>query len=105
MNDKIPPIHPGEHLQEDFLLPMGISSYELATNLSVPLSWVEELIQGKRPISAEMALRLGHYFGMESQFCLNLQTRYDLDVAFDLFSERLKTEVRPYSSRTLAHAI
>jgi plasmid maintenance system antidote protein VapI len=67
--------------------------------------WVKELIQGKRAITAEMALRLGHYFGMEYQFWLNLQTRYDLDVAFDLFSERLKTEVRLYSSRTLAHAI
>ena len=98
MDDKIPPIHPGEHLLEDFLKPMGISPYELASSITVPPHWIVEILQGKRPITAEMAIRLGRYFGMEYQFWINLQNRYDLDIAMDALAGRLEVEVLPLAA-------
>ena len=74
----IPPLHPGEILLEEFLVPIGISQYRLAKDISVPQRRISEIAQEKRAISADTALRLGRYFGMEPQFWLNLQTRYDL---------------------------
>ena len=92
-NEKITPIHPGEILMEEFLEPMGISQYRLAKDISVPPRRINEIVHGKRSITADTALRLGRFFGMSAQFWLNLQTRYDLEVTEDLLEDRLAEEV------------
>jgi addiction module HigA family antidote len=97
-NKKIPPIHPGEILIEEFLQPMGISQYRLAKDISVPPRRINEIVHGKRSISADTALRLGRFFGISPQFWLNLQTRFDLEVTEDLLGERLEKEVQVLSS-------
>ena len=93
MEEKLPPIHPGEVLSEDFMKPLGISQYRLAKYISVPPRRINEIVHGKRSITADTALRLGKFFGISAQFWLNLQTRYDLEVAEDLLSDRLDKEV------------
>ena len=97
-NKKLPPIHPGEILIEEFLKPMGLSQYRLAKDISVPPRRINETVHGKRSISADTALRLGRFFGISPQFWLNLQTRFDLEVAEDLLAERLEKEVQVLSS-------
>ena len=92
-NKKLSPIHPGEILMEEFLEPMGISQYRLAKNINVPPRRINEIVHGKRSITADTALRLGRFFGMSPQFWLNLQTRYDLEVTEDLLEGRLDEEV------------
>ena len=92
-NKKLPPIHPGEILKEEFLEPMGISQYRLAKNISVPPRRINEIVHGKRSITADTALRLGRFFAMSPQFWLNLQTRYDLEVTEDQLENRLDSEV------------
>ncbi len=92
------PIHPGEILLEEFLNPMGISQYRLAKDISVPQRRISEIVQGKRAITADTALRLGRFFSMEAQFWLNLQARYDLVRAEGELSNRLKKEVRPHAA-------
>jgi addiction module HigA family antidote len=92
-NNKLPPIQPGEILREEFLEPMGISQYRLAKDISVPPRRINEIVHGKRSITADTALRLGRFFGMSAQFWLNLQTRYDLEVTEDLLEDRLVKEV------------
>ncbi|MFQ5682987.1 MAG: HigA family addiction module antitoxin [Candidatus Binatia bacterium] len=92
------PIHLGEVLLEEFLNPMRISQYRLAKDISVPQRRISEIVQGKRAITADTALRLGRFFGMEAQFWLNLQARYDLLRAEDELSNRLKKEVRPHAA-------
>ena len=92
------PIHPGEVLLEEFLNPMGISQYRLAKDISVPQRRIGEIVQGKRAITADTALRLGRFFGMEAQFWLNLQARYDLLRAEDQLANRLNKEVRPHAA-------
>jgi len=91
---KLPAIHPGEILREEFLEPMGISQYRLAKDISVPPRRINEIVHGKRSITADTALRLGRFFGMSAQFWLNLQTRYDLEVTEDLLEGRLAEEVQ-----------
>jgi len=91
---KLPPIHPGEILQEEFLKPMRISQYRLAKDISVPPRRINEIVHGKRSITADTALRLGKYFGISPQFWLNLQTRYDLEITEDLLRNRLDKEVQ-----------
>ncbi|MCR4320506.1 MAG: HigA family addiction module antitoxin [Candidatus Brocadiaceae bacterium] len=93
---KIPPIHPGEILFEEFLKPMNISQYKLAKDINVPARRINEIVQGKRAITANTALRLGHYFGMSPQFWINLQAHYDLEVESDKLAGQLKREVRVY---------
>jgi addiction module HigA family antidote len=93
-NKKLPPIHPGEILIEEFLKPMGLSQYRLAKDISVPPRRINEIVHGKRSISADTALRLGRFFGISPQFWLNLQTRFDLEVTEDLLAERLEKEVQ-----------
>ena len=93
-NKKLPSIHPGEILIEEFLKPMGISQYRLAKDISVPPRRINEIVHGKRSISADTALRLGRFFGISPQFWLNLQTRFDLEVTEDLLAERLEKEVQ-----------
>ena len=94
---KLSPIHPGEILEEEFLKPMGISQYRLAKNISVPPRRINEIVHGKRSITADTALRLGKFFSISAQFWLNLQTRYDLEVTEDLLSDRLDKEVHALS--------
>ena len=91
------PIHPGEILLEEFLRPLEISQYRLAKDISVPQRRICEIVQGKRAITADTALRLGRYFGMEAQFWLNLQSRYDLLQAEAGLEERLNREVTPHA--------
>jgi addiction module HigA family antidote len=98
MTRKLSPVHPGEILLKDFLEPMGISQYRLARCLSMPPRRINEIVLGKRAITADTALRLGRFFGMESQFWLNLQSRYELEIASDKLSGRLKKEVRPLAA-------
>jgi addiction module HigA family antidote len=95
---KLPPVHPGEILIEEFLKPMGISQYRLAKNISVPPRRINEIVHGKRVITADTALRLGRFFGMSPQFWLNLQTRYDLEVTEDSLANRLDKEVHGLKS-------
>ena len=95
--DKLDPIHPGEILLEEFLNPMGISQYRLAKDISVPPRRINEIVHGKRGVSADTALRLERYFGLSEGFWLRLQSRYDLEVEKDRLDERLEKEVRIYS--------
>ena len=97
-NKKLPPIHPGEILIEEFLKPMGISQYRLAKDISVPPIRINEIVHGKRSVSADTALRLGRFFGTSPQSWLNLQTRFDLEVTEDLLAERLENEVHVLST-------
>src|ERR1700704_520502 len=90
---KMPPIHPGEILQEEFLSPLGISQYRLAKETSVPPRRINEIVRGTRAISADTALRLARYFGTSERFWLNLQTRYDLEIEKERLGKRLKSEV------------
>ncbi len=90
---KAPPIHPGEILLEEYLKPLGISQYRLAKEISVPPRRVNEIVHGKRSITADTALRLARYFGTSERFWLNLQTHYDLEVEKDRLADRLEEEV------------
>src|SRR5665811_1393326 len=90
---KLPPIHPGEILSLEFMEPLGISQYRLAKSISVPPRRINEIVQCKRSISADTALRLSRYFGMSERFWLNLQVRFDLEVEKDRLGARLKGEV------------
>jgi addiction module HigA family antidote len=88
------PIHPGEILLEEFLKPMGITQYRLAKDISVDPRRINEIVQGKRAISADTALRLSRYFRMSEPFWLNLQAHYDLETEKERLASRLKREVR-----------
>ena len=88
-----PPIHPGEILMTEFLEPMGISQYRLAKDISVPPRRINEIVHGKRSVTADTALRLSRYFATSDRFWLNLQTSYDLDVERDKLGDRLEAEV------------
>ena len=90
---RLPPVHPGEILLEEFLEPMGISQYRLAKDISVPPRRINEIVHGLRGITADTALRLSRYFGSSERFWLNLQTRYDLEVEKDRLGTRLENEV------------
>ena len=92
---RIPPVHPGEVLLEDFLKPMGLSQYRLAKALGVPPQRIGDIVHGRRAVTADTALRLGRFFNMEAQFWLNLQARHDLEVAADALEGRLEREVQP----------
>ena len=94
---KLDPIHPGEILMEEFLKPMELSQNQLANDIGVPPRRINEIIHGKRRITADTALRLSHYFKMSPQFWLGLQMDYDLDIAEDELAERIKREVQAYS--------
>ncbi len=89
----LPPTHPGEMLLEEFLKPMDVSQYALAKAISVPPRRINEIVHGLRGISADTALRLGRYFGMDPAFWMNLQTHYDIETARDALAGRLEREV------------
>jgi addiction module HigA family antidote len=98
MDKKLKPIHPGEILMEEFLRPIGISQYRLAKDISVPPRRINEIVHGRRSVTADTALRFGRFFGMSPQFWLNLQTRYDLEVTEDALGNRLEKEVHRHES-------
>ena len=88
------PIHPGEILREEFLVPLGISQYRLAKDMSVPPRRINEIVRGLRSISADTTLRLARYFGTSERFWLNLQSRHDLEAEKDRLGGRLQSEVK-----------
>lgn len=96
MTTKIPITHPGVILLEEFLIPMNISQYRLAKDISVPARRINEIVHGTRSISPDTALRLSKYFGMSERFWINLQTNYDLEVEKEHLNGRLDKEVRVY---------
>ena len=97
-NRDFPPIHPGEILSEDFLTPMNLSKHDLADYIHVHLDHITEIIQGTCGITADIAIRLGKFFEMEEQFWMNLQSRYDLEMAREQLSEQLNVEIKSYYS-------
>jgi len=94
------PVHPGEILLEDFLKPMEISQYRLAKSLGVSQRRIGEIIIGKRSVTADTALRLAKFFGMDAQSWMNLQTHYDLLIAQETLAERLEKEVVTFQGLT-----
>ncbi len=95
---KMNPLHPGEILLEEFLNPMNLSQNKIATDIGVPPRRINEIVHGKRRITADTALRLAHYFEMSPQFWLGLQMDYDLDVEEDRLANRLADEVKTYKA-------
>ena len=98
VEEKLPPIHPGEILLEEFLKPMGISQYRVAKDINVSPRRINEIVHGKRSISANTALRLSRYFGLSERFWMNLQSRYDLEMEKDRLAGRLEKEVQVYAA-------
>lgn len=98
---KMPPIHPGDILREEFLVPLGVSQYRLAKDTSVPARRINEIVRGQRSISADSALRLARYFGTSERFWLNLQSRFDLETEKDRLGGRLDREVHVLSASDL----
>lgn len=90
------PIHPGETLREDFLKPLGMSASRLAVGLFVPVTRVNDIVRGKRAITADTALRLARYFGTTPQFWMNLQANYDLELAADDRGSEITGRIRPH---------
>ena len=94
---RIVPVHPGIYLRE-LLEELGLSQYRLAQEIRVPAMRISHVVRGKRPVTAELALRLGHYFGQSPRYWLNLQSRYDMDIVEDRLGERVVREVRPFTA-------
>jgi addiction module HigA family antidote len=92
---KISPLHPGEVLNEDFIVPTGISIHRLAMDLRVPANRISEIVKGTRAVSADTALRLARYLGTSAEFWLGLQADYDLEKAKDELAPRIEREVQP----------
>lgn len=95
MTDKLSPIHPGEVLLEEFIKPMNLSQNRLAIDIGVDARRINEIVLGKRAVTADTALRLSRFFGNSPQFWMGLQTQFDLDVTEDHLGKRLDREVRP----------
>ena len=95
INDRLPPIHPGEILREEFLSPLGMSANELALALRVPATRINDIVNEKRGITADTALRLSRYFGTTPKFWMNTQASWELEVAQDRLGSAVKREVLP----------
>ncbi|MBW1821063.1 MAG: HigA family addiction module antidote protein [Deltaproteobacteria bacterium] len=95
---KLAPIHPGEVLLEDLLKPMGISQYRLSKEINVHPRRINEIVHGKRSITADTALRLARFFGTSAELWINLQSHYNLEVAKDSLEEKLSNEIQPYAA-------
>lgn len=95
---KLPAIHPGEILREEFLKPLNLSMNKLALDLRVPVTRVAEIVHERRGITTETALRLGHYFGTTPHFWMNLQRDYELELAEDELLEEIQQQIRPRSA-------
>lgn len=94
-SDRLPPIHPGEILEQEFMRPLGLTKYRLAKDTGMPADRVGRIVAGTRSISADTALRLARYLRTTPQFWLNLQSRYDLDIATDKSGPTISREVQP----------
>jgi addiction module HigA family antidote len=94
-SNRLPPIHPGEILREDFMKPLGISMNRLALDLRVPVTRIGEIVHKRRGITPDTALRLGRYFSTSARFWMNAQTSYDLEVAQDQLQHTVEHDVRP----------
>ena len=94
-SDRLPPIHPGEILREDFLKPLGISMNRLALELRVPVTRISEIVHQRRGITPDTALRLGRYFNTSARFWMNAQSSYDLETAQDQLQRTIERDVRP----------
>src|SRR5271156_2502555 len=92
----MPPIHPGETLREDFLKPLGMTANRLAMELMVPVTRINDIVRGKRAVTADTALRLSRYFGTTPQFWMNLQANYDLEQAADARGVEIADRIRPH---------
>ncbi|WP_130875065.1 HigA family addiction module antitoxin [[Pseudopropionibacterium] massiliense] len=97
MDNKMAPVHPGEILVEEFLNPMGITQHRLAISIGVPPRRINEIVHGKRRITADTALRLGRFFGVSPQFWINLQSHYDLEIEKEVLGEELD-KIQPLGS-------
>ena len=95
---RLPPVHPGEILRDDYLTPMGLSVYRLAQELRIPRPRLNDVVRGRRGVTVDTALRLGYFFGTTAEFWINLQTRYDLDVADRTVRRRIEQEIKPYAA-------
>ena len=95
---RLPPVHPGEILRDEFLKPMELSVYRLAQAIKVSRPRLNDIVLGRRGITTDTALRLGRYFGMTPEFWINLQTRYDLDVAERTMRRQVEREVEPHAA-------
>ena len=98
MTKKLKPVTPGEIPLEEFLKPMGLSQYRLARDIGAQPTRINQIVKGKAGVSADTALRLGKYFQMSAQFWLNIQTRYELEIAKDKIGDRLEKEISPYAA-------
>lgn len=94
MEDKLPPIHPGEILLEDFMKPLELSQYRVAKDIGVPTLRINQIVNGKRAITADTAMRLARYFGTSPDVWLRLQARFDLETAQLAYGERIRQEVK-----------
>jgi addiction module HigA family antidote len=99
----IAPIHPGEILMEEFLKPLGVSQYKLAKDINVPARRINEIVHGKRSVTADTALRLSRYFNLSERFWLNLQARYNLEVEKDKLNHRIEAEVKVFQAQSTQH--
>ena len=105
MAKKLNPITPGDVLLEEFLKPMGITQNQLAKDINVPPNRVSQIIRGKREITANTALRLGKYFGIEPEFWLNLQVRYNMKIAQNEMGIKIDKEVKRYLPQYTRHRL
>jgi len=103
MRKTLSPITPGDVLLEEFLKPMGISQSQLAKDISVPANRISQIVHGKREITADTALRLGKYFGIEPEFWLNLQVRYNMKLARSRLGKIIEKEVKVHFAESLQH--
>lgn len=94
MSDRLPPVHPGEVLLEDFMKPLGLSQYRLAKDIGVPALRISQIVNGKRAVTADTAIRLSRYFGTSPDVWLRMQAHYDLEVAEVKAGERIRREVQ-----------
>jgi addiction module HigA family antidote len=95
MTKKLKPVHPGEILREEFMVPLGLSMNRVAMDLRVPVTRIADIVNEKRAITADTALRFARYFNNSPTFWMNLQTRYDLEVAEDEIGDKVERDVRP----------
>src|SRR5690554_7817464 len=97
MDKLLDEIHPGEILREEFMRPLGITAQRLAADIDVPPSRISEILRGKRPITADTALRLGMFFNMDVRYWLNLQTEYDVRVAYRNLEAKIRSRIRVFT--------
>ena len=102
MNDRLSPVHPGEVLSEDFMKPLGLSQYRVAKDIGVSAIRINQIVKGKRSVTADTAMRLARYFGTSPDVWLRLQARYDLEVALIEYGDRIEREVKVLDQSQLA---